>query len=137
FVVGLLAAIALAALVGVALGLPSLRMGGAYLAMATMAFNLILQRLAVNWADLTGGPDGLVGIPPAALGPLVFDRRTHLYLVLTLALLAYIVTRRLVASRFGRAWMAMRDDELAASCLGVDLYGNKLLAFILSGIYAA
>ncbi|MBI4493974.1 MAG: ATP-binding cassette domain-containing protein [Chloroflexi bacterium] len=136
FVVGLVAAAASAAVAGLLLGIPSLRMAGPYLAMATMAFNLIVQKLLVNWTELTGGPDGLPGIPPAALGPLVFDRRTHLYLVLAVALLAYLLTRNLIASRYGRGWMALRDDETAAACTGVDLYGNKLLAFALSAVYA-
>ncbi len=136
FVVGALAGAALAGLVGVLLGVPSLRLAGAYLAMATMAFNLIVQRLLVNWVALTGGPDGLVGIPPASIGPLIFDRRAHFYLVAVCAGLVTWLSANLVNSSHGRALLAVREDELAASSSGVAVYRAKLGAFGVSAVYA-
>src|SRR5438067_11074912 len=104
--------------------------------MATMAFSWIVQRLMVNWSGLTGGPDGLPGLPGPTIGPLVFDRRTSIYLVAALALVGWLAARNLVRSRHGRALLAIREDELAASCQGIDLYRAKLLAFGLSAVYA-
>jgi ABC-type branched-subunit amino acid transport system ATPase component len=122
--------------VGLLLGVPSLRLSGPYLAMATMAFNLIVQRLLVNWVELTGGPDGLPGLPGAAIGPLMFDRRTSVYLVAGVVLAGLVAARNLVGSSYGRALVAVREDELAAASLGVDLHRTKLLAFGLSAVYA-
>src|SRR6185436_8075492 len=115
FAVGFLVAGLAAGLVGLLLAVPSLRLAGPYLAMATMAFNLVVQRLMVNWVDLTGGPDGLPGLPAPQLGPILFDRRTSVYLVAALALGGFCLARNLVRSRHGRALLAIRDDELAAS----------------------
>lgn len=136
FAAGFLAAGLASGLVGLLLGIPSLRLAGPYLAMATMAFNLVVQRLLINWSELTGGPDGLPGLPPAAIGPVVFDRRTSLYLIAAVALGGLLIARNLARSRHGRALLAMRENELAASCLGVNLYRAKLLAFACSAVYA-
>jgi ABC-type branched-subunit amino acid transport system permease subunit len=96
FVVGFAAAGALGGGVGLLLGIPALRLAGPYLAMATMAFNIVVQRLLLNWSELTGGPDGLSGIPPPGLGPVVLDRRTAVYLVAGVALAGLWLSRNLV-----------------------------------------
>lgn len=136
FPVGAVGAIAAAASVGVLLGVPSLRLSGAYLAMATMAFNLIAQRLAVNLVDLTGGPDGLTAIPPARLGPIVLDRRMHWYLILACGVGVYWLSANVIASRWGRALLAVREDELAAGASGVPVYRTKLTVFAVSAAFA-
>jgi branched-chain amino acid transport system permease protein len=104
--------------------------------MATMAFNLIVQRLLVNWSDLTGGPDGLPGIPPAAIGPIVFDRRTHFYLVAAAAIAVYWLSANLIRSRHGRTLLAIREDVLAASASGIAVHRAKLGVFALSAAFA-
>lgn len=135
FGVSLAIGLGLAAVFGVALGLASLRLGGHYLAMVTISFQQILTLVLNNWIGLTHGPDGVKNIPRPAVPGLAFERGDH-YLALCLASLVVVVwyTWRLKTSRLGRAMQAVRDNEIAASTCGIDIFRTKVLAFGISAV---
>lgn len=127
--------VAVAAAAGVVLGLTSLRLGGHYLAMVTISFQMIVTLALTNWISLTHGPDGVPGIARPSLFGLSFAAGTR-YLALCVAILyavGYFVWR-LGRTRLGRAMQAVRDNELAAGVVGVDTYHTKVMAFTLSAL---
>lgn len=127
---------ALAALVGLLLGLPTLRLRGDYLAIVTLGFGEITRITLNNWNSLTHGPNGILGIAPPSLFGFVFSQPRHyFYLVLALVALAALCSMRLERSRLGRAWVAMREDETAAESMGVPTLKLKLLAFTLAAFW--
>ncbi len=145
----------LAAFFGVLLGFPVLRLRGDYLAIVTLAFGEIIRLVIINWQDLTGGPNGVSGIPrPTFFGiPLspgddglaarlgIEFSPTHrivflFYLILALALLTNWVTIRLRALPIGRAWEALREDEVACRALGINTTTTKLTAFATGAMFA-
>jgi branched-chain amino acid transport system permease protein len=124
--------IAVTALVGLLIGAPVLRLRGDYLAIVTLGFGEIARVLVQSsWLqDFTGGPQGLRDVTDAAIGGFGFrDPQPFFYLVLVFCALAIFVSQRLAGSRVGRAWSAMREDELAAEAMGVSTIKYKLLAF--------
>jgi len=127
---------ALAALVGLLLGLPTLRLRGDYLAIVTLGFGEITRITLNNWNSLTHGPNGILGIaPPSVFGFTFSQPRHYFYLVLALVALAALCSTRLERSRLGRAWVAMREDETAAESMGVPTLRLKLLAFTLAAFW--
>ena len=144
----------LAAFCGVLLGFPVLRLRGDYLAIVTLAFGEIIRLVIINWQSLTGGPNGVSGIPRpsffgipltpaddglAALLGIEFSP-THriiflFYLILALALLTNWVTIRLRRLPIGRAWEAMREDEVACRALGINITTTKLTAFATGAMF--
>ncbi len=151
--------VVLAALFGVVLGFPTLRLRGDYLAIVTLGFGEIVRIVLGNWDSVTNGPKGLAGIPSPRigsysldqglplldfLGPLLWDQRVTVwgkevnYYLLTLgyALLIALVAARLDNSRLGRAWRAVREDELAARSMGIDVTRVKLMAFGIGASFA-
>lgn len=135
--VGLLAAIAITALAGVAVALPSLRLKGHYLAMATLGFGEIMRIVFVEAATITGGPDGFSSIPYASVGPLVFDTPASIYwLVWGIAAIALALSYNLVSGRPGRSMLALHGSELGAMASGVDLTGLKIRVFVISAVFA-
>ena len=135
FFAALLAGMALAAVFGVALGLASLRLGGHYLAMVTISFQQILTLVLNNWAGLTHGPDGVKSIARPVVPGLRLDTGNH-YLALCLAALVGVTWAvwRLRTTRLGRAMQAVRDNEIAASTCGIDVFRTKVLAFGVSAV---
>jgi branched-chain amino acid transport system permease protein len=136
-------ATALAAGFGVLLGYPTLRLSGDYLAIVTLGFGEIIRITLNNWRALTNGPMGIMNIPHPRIvvpgvGALEFGLNLQLYyfLILALDVVAVIVVVRLVQSRVGLAWKALREDELAAGAMGVDVRRAKLLAFALGAAFA-
>ena len=124
--------IVVTALVGVLIGAPVLRLRGDYLAIVTLGFGEIARVLVQSsWLqDYTGGPQGLRDVTDAAIGSIGFrDPQPFFYLVLAFCALAILVSHRLADSRVGRAWNAMREDEMAAEAMGVSTIKYKLLAF--------
>jgi branched-chain amino acid transport system permease protein len=122
-------------LVGLVVGLPALRLRGLYLALATLAFQMIVGHVALRWESVTGGPNGSVA-PPPALGGFVFDDATRFYYITaTLAVLLALGVANLMRSRFGRALVAIRDSDVAAEAMGVHLARYKTLAFGISAAY--
>jgi branched-chain amino acid transport system permease protein len=134
---------ALAAAFGVLLGYPTLRLSGDYLAIVTLGFGEIIRITLNNWRALTNGPMGIMNVPHPRLpipggGTFDFglDLQAYYFLILALNVLAVIVVVRLVNSRVGLAWTAIREDELAAGAMGVNVRRAKLLAFALGASFA-
>ncbi|MBI5191347.1 MAG: branched-chain amino acid ABC transporter permease [Nitrospirae bacterium] len=139
--VGFWAALPIAAIMagifGLMLGAPTLRLRGDYLAVVTLGFGEITRIVLNNWDGLTGGPNGVSGVPRPSVGPFVFTSLTHYYfLVLGMAIVTIFVVMRLNDSRIGRAWIAIREDEIAAEAMGVNTVKLKLLAFALGAVLA-
>ncbi len=144
----------LASLWGVMLGFPVLRLRGDYLAIVTLAFGEIIRLVIVNWQSLTGGPNGISSIPrptlfglPLLPGPnglaaklgIAFDPTHRLvflfYIILAMALLTNWVTIRLRRLPIGRAWEALREDEVACRALGINTTTTKLTAFATGALF--
>ena len=123
----------LGGLCGLALGLPSLRLPGFYFAMATMAFSMIVNEIVLAQVDLTGGGIGLPGpmFPPPFDSPIGFY-----YLVTVIALFVTWLTWNIARRMWGRAFISIRDNPVAAQAVGVPVFKAKLLAFVFSGITA-
>jgi len=141
FVLVLVAAVVLTALFGALIGLPTLRLRGDYVAIVTLAFGEIIRVIAVNGDEisvggyeLTQGRQGITPIDQPAF-PVIgefdstFDLRPYYWLALILVLLVLLINLRLRDSRLGRAWIAVREDEVAAASMGVPLVKTKLLAY--------
>ncbi len=132
----------IAALFGVLLGAPTLRLRGDYLAIVTLGFGEIVPIVFLELDKYTNGPNGIVGVqPPAFPGADWTTALPYYYLILALIVLVLFANIRLRDSRLGRAWIAIREDEIAASSSGINLVNTKLLAFaagaFLSGIAGA
>jgi branched-chain amino acid transport system permease protein len=124
------------AVIGVVVGLPALRLSGLYLAMATLAFAQLFQWLLIHWPSFTFGAGG-IKVPHPSFGPSPFGYETNVYfLCLAFAVLAVFATWNIVRSRVGRAFVAIRDSEVAAQALGIDPARYKTVAFALSAFYA-
>jgi branched-chain amino acid transport system permease protein len=126
-----------AMLCGILLGIPALRLKGDYLAVVTLGFGEIVRIVLTNLDRLTGGPNGILGIKRPSLGPFAVDQPREFYWF-ALAFLALVVlaVARLVHSRYGRAWIAIRENEMAAAALGIDVFKKHLLSFSLSAFFA-
>ncbi len=122
--------------VGLAISLPALRLSGLYLALSTLAFAQFTQWVFLNWEPVTFGAGGFK-TPNISFAPLPISKTLGLYyLSLILVLVLFALAQNLVRSRIGRAFVAVRDGEIAAESLGVDLLRYKALAFGISGFYA-
>jgi branched-chain amino acid transport system permease protein len=136
----LLVGMVVAATFGILLGLPVLKVKGDYLAIVTLGFGEIV-RIVFNNLDhpinITNGPRGLPAIAQPKLFGIVFNTSTHYYfLVLVVIAVIIIINKRLENSRLGRAWIAIREDELAAQAMGIALVKTKLLAFATGASFA-
>jgi len=127
---------AAACLAGAVVGVPSLRIKGLYLAIATLAAQVIFEWVFTNWTGLTGGIRGL-NVAPARLPGFRFDTDRRIYFLIqgVLALHAYGAAN-LFRTRVGRAFVAVRDRDLSAELMGVNLFRTKILAFMVSSYYA-
>lgn len=125
---------ATAALAGVAVGFPSLRLKGPYLAIATLGFGVATYQVVANSEWISGGRNGLA--VPRLVAPVGISREVFVYYVYLAILLVFTVaTYNLVSSYVGRAWVAVRDSDIAAEAMGVNLTRYKLLAFAVSSFY--
>ncbi|MCY0150022.1 high-affinity branched-chain amino acid ABC transporter permease LivM [Hoeflea sp. G2-23] len=143
----------LAATWGVILGFPVLRLRGDYLAIVTLAFGEIIRIVLLNWYQFTGGPNGISGIPKPSFFGLEFSRKGGFadffgldydsihrfiylyYIILLLALITNFVTLRLRKLPVGRAWEALREDEIACRSLGINTTNTKLTAFAIGAMF--
>ena len=133
---GMVAAFIVAALFGVLLGIPTLKLSGHYLAMVTIGFGVILQLILINAVWLTGGSDGIPKIPSPWIGPYELkDPKNFFYVAAVSLILLTWASIRLKNSRVGRAFMAIRENEMAAETAGVDSTYYKITAFALSAGY--
>ena len=138
----------IAAVFGLVIGTPTLRLRGDYLAIVTLGFGEIFRITANNWDGLTRGPNGISGIPDLAAGGFDFGEShevfgitlpgfaNYYFVELVLVAAAILVFTRLNDSRIGRAWVAIREDELAAAASGIDTIRLKLLAFAIGAFLA-
>lgn len=143
-----------AAFWGILLGFPVLRLRGDYLAIVTLAFGEMIRLVLINWVEVTGGSAGISGIPRPTFFGIPFDASPEgfaatfglsfsplhrlfflFYLILALALLTNFVTQRLRKLPIGRAWEALREDEIACRSLGIDTVTTKLTAFSIGAMF--
>jgi branched-chain amino acid transport system permease protein len=110
---------------------------GAYFIIVTLSFSIVIQLVVVNWVELTNGPMGLIGLPAPAIGPWEFgDKTSYFYLVVASAALTIWFVHRLINSRTGRAFEALRENENVALSIGVNKLRYSLLAFCLAAGFA-
>lgn len=135
FLLALVLAALVAAFFGFLLGLPALRLEGPYLAIATLGFGMAITQIIGRW-EVFGGRMGL-STPKMTLGPLVLDTDLKMYyLFVTIAFLMVMGCRNLMKTRVGRAFIAIRDSDIAAETMGVNLVYYKTLSFAVSAFYA-
>src|SRR5688572_4221671 len=137
--VALLAGALLAGAVAAPVGWFCTRATGIYFAMLTLAFAQLLYTVAYKWRDLTGGSDGIAGVPKTALfwgGPSLAAPRPFYFLVATCVVLSLVACRALVRSPFGRALQAIRENERRFVALGRDPRPFKLVVFVIAGLFA-
>ena len=125
-----------AGLVGILFGLPSLKVKGFYLIMATIAAQFIIIWFILQFRNITGGGDGLAVPRPEIGGFVLQSKASYFYLVMIIACLATFAAANIVRTRAGRAFIAIRDNELAAEVMGVNLFAYKLLAFFIGCVFA-
>ncbi len=134
----LVVALAVTAVTAYVIGIPIFRLRGHYLAMATLGLNIVFELFLISETDLTGGPNGLSGIPKPAIGDFVLKGDlTYYYVVWTTTLLLLALSLNIVNSRVGRALRSIHISELAAETMGVDTEKFKLRVLVLSAIYAS
>jgi len=137
FWIALLVGGVFAAFAGVLVGIPALRISGQYFFMVTMGFGEIVRFVLLNWQNVTHGSLGITAIPPPAFRGFTFTERWHFYYlflaVLVLILVPILFLRR---SFIGRAWIAIREDPVAANAMGIRLTTYKVLAFVISAFFA-
>ena len=127
----------MAALIGVVVGIPSLRIKGLYLAISTLAAQLIIEWVINHVSWVSGGTRASIQVPPPSVFGVVLQRPWQIYLfLLAFVVLAIVGTQNLIRGRIGRAFIAVRDRDVAAEIIGIDIFRYKLLAFAISSFYA-
>lgn len=127
----------LAALAGLLLAIPALRLRGDYLAIVTLGFGEIVRLILNNWDSLTNGPNGITGIArPSLMGFSFTQIEYYYYLVFLVTLISVVIIRRVETSRIGRAWIAIKENEIAASSMGINPTKYKLYAFTFGTFWA-
>jgi branched-chain amino acid transport system permease protein len=125
-----------AAGLGLVIGIPSLRIKGIYLGVATIAFQFIADYTYFHWAGFSGGPQGRVVAAPHLFNLALTSRISFYYVCLPILFLLLWGAKNLMRSKYGRCLMAVRDNDISAEALGVPVFGYKLLAFVVSSFYA-
>lgn len=139
---GFLLAIVISGLFGYFVGKLSFRVRGAYFVIVTISFAEVVRLVALNWVELTQGPLALTSIPPFTLGlpglgyVEMYSKFSNYYLVLAVCLISYVIIRRLVYSRTGRAMIALRENESLALSVGIDVTRYLILAAVVSAAIA-
>jgi branched-chain amino acid transport system permease protein len=127
----------MAALIGAVVGIPSLRIKGTYLAIATLASQLIIEWIINHTPAISGGAAASIEVPrPSILGYDLKSQRDLYFFTLFFAVLAIIATMNLIRSRIGRAFIAIRDQDIAAEIIGINIFRYKLISFAISSFYA-
>ena len=134
---GLAVGAAASAFLALLIGLSTLKLRGDYFAIVTLGLGEITRIVLNNSDSLTGGPNGISGIGRPVLGSIVLTTPLHFYyLILAIAVITVFAMDRLIASRVGRAWIAIREDEIAAEAMGLNTFRLKLLAFVVASSWA-
>ena len=127
----------MAALIGAAIALPTLRLSGIFLALVTIGFQQITYLVIMNWIGLTRGPMGIPGIPsPSIFGYELMGNTGYYYLILVLAIIVIFLISRIVTSRVGRTFVAIREDELAAVSVSIAIFRAKVMSFVIATFFA-
>ncbi|MEK7712925.1 MAG: branched-chain amino acid ABC transporter permease, partial [Nitrospirota bacterium] len=127
----------LVTLSGFILAIPALRLRGDYLAIVTLGFGEIVRLVLNNWDSFTKGPNGIGGIEPPHIFGMQISKLGHFYyFIIIFVLLAVFIIRRVAASRIGRAWIAIREDEIASSSIGINTTAYKLYSFAFGAFWA-
>lgn len=138
FWISLLVVVILGALIGVLIGVITLRLNQAYLAIVTLGLALMTQTVLLNWRAVTGGFEGLLRVPkPTIFGFLISTPSHILFLVTVFCVAAFFLVQNISRSKWGRSMRAVRDDDVAASMMGIDVVRTRLLAFTLSAVLAS
>lgn len=124
----------IAAVCGVIIALPSLRVKGPYLAMVTLAFGVVVERLVAEWTEVFGGAQGLYGIKPLTWNDQPFTTQQWVWFGIALAVVTHLLLRNLLQGRFGRALLSLQADEIAAASVGVRVYRAKVMAFVIAAV---
>jgi len=128
-------AMVITGMISYAIGIPTLKLEGHYLVMATLGFNVIVYIVMIQLNAVTGGPSGFAGIPRIQIGEFTFDSdRKIYYLFWTVTLGVLLFSLNLIHSRVGRAMAALSHNELAAKCVGIDTQSYKVKIFVISAI---
>lgn len=122
----------LAGLFGVVIALPALRVKGPALAMVTIGFGIVVEKIVSEWQDVFAGQAGIYGVVPLSFGGQMFNTKDWVWFVLGLGVLLHVMFRYLLRGRFGRAFLAVNTAEVAAESVGVSVYKFKVLAFVIS-----
>ncbi len=136
FWIGLLSGGLVASFFGLLLAIPSVKLKGDYLAIATLGFAIIIENIFRNWISLTRGPLGLPGIPKPILFGITFSGFSYLILVGIFVLITYIFIKHITNAPFGRLLKAIREDELVVSSLGKNIIKYKIHALVISAVFA-
>lgn len=124
------------AFVGMVFGIPSLRLKHLYLTIATLAGQFIIEYVLMHWESLTGGPEGIILPESTLFGVSLSDDRRFFYVIFACFTLMTWIAANLVRSRYGRAFVAIRDNDRAAEGMGIPIFRYKLLSFAISSFYA-
>ncbi|HEV7324013.1 MAG TPA: branched-chain amino acid ABC transporter permease [Bosea sp. (in: a-proteobacteria)] len=141
-VVGVVLGGAVAGLCGYLIGKLAFRVRGAYFVIVTVSFAEVIRLISLNWIELTNGPLALPGIPPLTLGfePIgyltLWDKAANFYVVLTFIVVTYIIIKRLIDSPYGRAMIALRENETLATSVGISVTRYLVLAAVFAGTIA-
>ena len=130
----LAAAAVVAGLCGVLIAWPSLRVRGPYLAMVTLAFGIVVEKLVSEWTEVFGGAEGIFGIKPLAIAGTPFSNLHWVWFAIALGAATHLLLRNLLCGRFGRAFLSLQADEIAAESVGVSVYRYKILAFVIAAV---
>ena len=130
----LLAAAAISGVCGVLIALPSLRVKGPYLAMVTLAFGIVVEKLVGEWTEVFGGAQGIYGIRPITWNDQPLTPVQWVWFAVVLCALTHLLLRNLLQGRFGRALLSLQADEIASSSVGVRVYRGKVIAFVVAAV---
>ncbi|WP_413657965.1 ABC transporter permease subunit [Paraburkholderia phenoliruptrix] len=128
------AATVIAGIFGVLIALPSLRVKGPYLAMVTLAFGIVVERLVSDWNEVFGGAQGIYGIRSPQWGGQPLSLSHWVCVAVVFCALTHLLLRNLLSGRFGRAFLSLQADEIASSSVGVRVYRAKVIAFVIAAI---
>ena len=132
--IALALAAAISGLCGVLIALPSLRVKGPYLAMVTLAFGIVVEKLVGEWTDVFGGAQGIYGIRPLTWNGEPLTTQQWVWFGIALCAITHLLLRNLLQGRFGRALLSLQADEIASSSVGVRVYRAKVIAFVVAAV---
>ncbi|NLC84751.1 MAG: branched-chain amino acid ABC transporter permease [Ruminococcaceae bacterium] len=135
--IAIVLAVVVASVFSYLIGIALFRLKGTYFAFASIALVQILYSLMLNWKQVTGGADGIAGVPPLDVGFFVCENKVHyFYVFCVFALICGLIVHRIRSSSLGRSLASIRDNEIAARCLGVNVYQTKIISFVLAGAFS-